>query len=498
MPRPPLRGFRLLFVVAFLAATAFAASPVRAATPVDTSAMAFTATRAAGLALVPGQDFTLQLRKWTGTGPLDMFAEVVGGTANSLGTPTFTPSGSMNGEPAFSAMVTVSNPTSGHHIYRAIFDADGTYDAVTVTLEVDVDPEPTSVSIQASVNPVQTNHTSTLSAQIDGGNAGTPLTGSLEWRNADTAAVLQTDDVEVDQTYPATPTTVGIKHYEAEYSGDTTHEGSTSAVFDLTATNDFVQATGVTIDVATFYPVRDGYRDYVHAKGNRLEPVSVRILIYNSSNRIVRTLTLARAAGGYSITWNGRSTSGALQPAGRYKIVQQLTDAANMKLTVSKYVTLSLKKLVYSTKYVTKNGSAITAAGHVGNGSIAVSSTGIARLRASSGGWAGAGYQFSLPSAITYRSIAFQAYVKSALSVPPNTIGIQNFNTCSVSSGWNQGCFDHIAGIGTSSGSLVWKTSTGSATNNRSGRTARGMVSVYYGTVYVYKVRIKVVIGVLQ
>ena len=498
MPRLPLRALRLLFAATFLGATFLVAGPARAATPVDTSKMEFTASRGVGLALVPGQDFTLQLRMWTGAGPLDMFAEVISGTPNSLGTPTFSPSGSVNGDPAFSASVTVSNPSGGHHTYQAIFDADSDFDAVTVTLEVDIDPVPTSVSIVASVNPVQTNHTSTLSAQIDGGNAGTPLTGSLEWRNADNDAVLQTDDVEVDQSYPATPTTVGIKHYEAEYSGDTTHEGSTSAVFDLTATNDFVQATGVTIDVATFYPVRDGYRDYVHAKGNRLEPVSVRVLIYDSSNRVVRTLTLARAAGGYSITWNGRSTSGALQPAGRYKIVQQLTDAAGMKLTVAKFVTLSLKKLVYSTKYVTKNGSAITAAGHVGSASVAVSSTGIARLRASSGGWAGAGYQFSLPSAISYRSIAFQAYVKSPLTVPPNTIAIQNFKTCSISAGWNEGCFDHHAGIGTSSSSLVWKTSTGSATNNRYGRTARGMVSVYSGTVYVYKVRIKVVIGVLK
>ena len=497
MPRLPLRALRLLFAAAFLGATFFVAGPARAATPVDASKVQFQAFRSFGYDLVPGEDFFLRLTIWTGAGPFNQFAEVISGTPTALPAPTWVP-GTMNGEPSSEGTLTITDPTAGHHIYKAMFDADGTYDALTVTLEVDVDPVPTSVSIMASVNPVQTNHTSTLSAQIDPGNAGTPLTGSLEWRNADTAAVLQTDDVEVDQSYPATPTTAGVKHFEAGYSGDTTHEGSTSATFDLTATNDFVQATGVTIDIATFYPVRDGYRDYVHAKGNRLEPASVRVLIYDATNHVVRTLTLARASGGYSIAWNGRSTSGALQQAGRYKIVQQLTDVAGMKLTVAKFVTLSLKKLVYSTKYVIKNGSAITAAGHVGSASVTVSSTGIARLRASSGGWAGAGYQFSLPSAIVYRSIAFQAYVKSPLTVPPNTIGIQNFKTCPISTGWNEGCFDHRAGIGTSSSSLVWKTSTGSATNNRSGRTARGMVSVYVGTVYVYKVRIKVVIGVLK
>jgi flagellar hook capping protein FlgD len=260
-----------------------------------------------------------------------------------------------------------------------------------------------------------------------------------------------------------------------------------------------VQATGVTIDLGTFYPVRDGYRDYVHAKGSRLEPASVRVLVYNPSNRVVRTFSLARASGGYSITWNGRSTSGALQPAGRYKVVQQLTDAAGMKLTVSKFVVVSLKKLVFSTKYITKNGSSVTAAGHVGSGSVGVSTTtGIARLRVTSGGWAGAGYQFSLPSATVYRSLAFQAYVKGSGGVPPNELGMQNFKTCSISSGWHESCFDHWGYGGAHPFYPIWRSTSGSPTNNRSGRDVRGLFSVNYGTVYVYKVRVKVVFGVLK
>ena len=199
-------------------------------------------------------------------------------------------------------------------------------------------------------------------------------------RDTDTDSLINESDA-ADLTLTFAPSAVGTRHIRAEYAGDATHAAANSEIYSLMVTDDFVQAGGVTIDLATFYPYKDGYRDVVRAEGNRLEPAAVRVSIYNSSNRVVRTISIARASGSYSIPWNGRSNGGTLQPAGRYKIAQQLTDAAGMKLTVSKFVTLSSKRLVYSTKYVTKNGSSIAAAGHVGNGSVAVStSTGVGRL----------------------------------------------------------------------------------------------------------------------
>ena len=498
MPRPRLRTLRLLFAAGLIAGTASIAGPVRAAEAPDTTKMEFTAFRAGGLPIVPGQDFTLKVRIWTGVGPLDSIVEMVSGTPTVLGSPSFNPDGSVNGDPAFGATLTVADPSNGHHDYQAIFAADATYDAVTLELGVDVDPVDMTVSVSADVNPVQRNHAVTLTAAIDGPGTGQPITGDVLWRDTDSNALLPDGDAS-DLTVTFTPSAAGTRHIRAEYAGDETHAPANSAPYTLTVTNDSVQASGVTIDLATFYPFKDGYRDVVRAKGTRIEPASVKVTIYNASNRVVRTISIARAAGAYSIPWNGRSNGGTLQVAGRYKIVQLLTDAAGTKLTVSKFVTLSRKKLVYSTKYVTKNGSSITAAGTLGNGSIAVSkSTGVARLRASYGSWAGAGYQFSLPSATVYKSIAFQVYVKSPLATVQNYIGIQNFKTCSVGAGWDETCFDHWRSIGSSSSSPVWMTSSGSANNNRSGRTARGMISVYYGTAYVYKARIKVVVGVLK
>jgi hypothetical protein len=107
------------------------------------------------------------------------------------------------------------------------------------------------------------------------------------------------------------------------------------------------------------------------------------------------------------------------------------------------------------------------------------------------------GYQFTLPTATVYKSIAFQAYVKGPRSVPPNGMGMQNFQTCPYASGtaWDEACFSLNAVPAATA--YTWITSAGSATKSRYGRTARGIISVNYGTVYVTKVRIKLVIGTL-
>jgi len=497
MPRPRLRALRFLIAAAFLAAATFAAGPTRAATPLDVSQIEFFARRGNDLPFVPTQSFDLTVRTTTGTGPLH-FAEVVDGSPVDLGTAPWVSGGTVNGQMIRFARLAVTT-TEGVHDYQAIFDASEAWDALKLDLTVTVAKVTTTMSLGVDYNPVQVNHTATLISFLDTMGSGVPPTGTLEWRDADTDAVLKTVPYADDRNLTISPTTPGTRHIRVSYLGDDVHTSSTSEILTLTALADSVEASGVTIDVSNFYPYKDGYRDVVKAKGTRLEPASVAVTIYNSSNRRVRNLSLARASGAYAISWNGRSNAGNLQPAGKYRIVQVLTDAAGMKLTVTKYVNLSNKRIYYSTKYVTKNGSSISVTGREGNASISVStSTGVARLRASNGSWAGAGYQFTLPSATLYKSISFQAQVKGALSVPTNWIGIQNFTTCPLSSTWYEECFERWEAIGSGSGVPEWHWTSGSPTHNRTGRTARGLVSVYYGTAYIYKVRMKVTIGVLK
>jgi hypothetical protein len=146
--------------------------------------------------------------------------------------------------------------------------------------------------------------------------------------------------------------------------------------------------------------------------------------------------------------------------------------------------------------YVTRYAYPPTAASQGGTGKGYYSATGkYLKLVPGVDGFVVAGWQFTLPSATVYKSLKFQAYVKGVRSTF-NVIAGQNFKACPLSAGWNVGCFDHALGIGGSG--TAWYSTTLSPTNNRSGRTARGLVLVQSSTVYVYKVRMYVVYQTLQ
>ncbi len=276
---------------------------------------------------------------------------------------------------------------------------------------------------------------------------------------------------------------------------------SVSEPFGLTVAPDSVDANGVGVNYSTFYPKKDGYRDTLTIKGNRLEPIAVSIKIYNSNGKRVKSVTKSRGSGAYSYAWTGKDSSGAILPAGKYRIVQKLTDAAGTSKSFTSYANLSRKVLVTRTVYVTKKGTAVTAGGSTGSGSIKGSTAGgYVRLHgAGYGNWAGAGYQFKLPSATVYKSIQFQVYVQAVWSVPSNDLAMQNFQACPSTSGdWNIGCFDHASSFGSQSTARHWDSTKGSVTKNRKGQMVRGLVSVNSGNVYVYKARVKVVYQVLQ
>jgi hypothetical protein len=293
---------------------------------------------------------------------------------------------------------------------------------------------------------------------------------------------------------------VGSHSITAEYSGDAFYGGSTSAPTIVTIGADVVEATGVGINYGTFYPYKDGYRDVVDIRGTRTEPISVVIGIYSPSGTRVKLTSIPGGTGAYRYAWNGRNSSGSMLASGKYKIVQVLKDTAGTSISVTSYTTLSQKRLVYTTTYVTKNGSSISSYGDAGGGSISVStSTGVAKLIGKYPyGWVGVGYQLTLPSAVVYKSIAFQAYTKGALAVPPSEIAIQNFNSCPYSSVWDVSCFDRWHSAVATTNVTSWVSTSGHPSFHRSGRTVRGLVSVPFGTLYVYKVRVKVTYGVLK
>ena len=346
---------------------------------------------------------------------------------------------------------------------------------------------------------VQANHALPAQVSINGFSGGPSMDGPMTVKDVASDTVIASGMVGLQFTIP--PMAAGTHQFLVSYLGTADYAASTKT-FDVVVTNDVAEATGLGTNYTTFYPYKDGYRDTVTIRGNRLEPLSVWIRIYSPTGSLVKSVTLARAAGPYGYVWNGRTSSGALRSAGKYKIVQVLADAAGARKSFTSYVTLSHKKLVTKTVYVTKLGSSITVKGDSGTGSIVISTSGgYAKLTGHyPGGWVGVGYQFTLPSAPVYKSIAFQVYSKGPLNTQPSAIGLQNFINCPYSSSgdWYAGCFDHWKNIGSTSSSPVWYSTSGSVTANRYGRTVRGLVSVNAFTQTIYKARVKVVYGVLQ
>ncbi len=358
---------------------------------------------------------------------------------------------------------------SGPHDVSGTFAQKG--DVVTVTAKVDDAGTTGNVSVAGNVT-----------IQVDGVAKGsTTANGELQLSTASW--------------------TIGSHTVRAVYAGDgTDHAGSNGSV-SINIVANVVEASGVGVQYATFYPYKDGYRDTVAIRGKRNEPISVTIRIYSPTGSKVRTYAIAMAAGVYSVAWNGRNTAGTALAAGKYKVVQTLRDALGSTRVVTSYTTLSKKRLYTQTTYVTKLGSAYSAKGADGGGSVTRSTTaGWAKLAAGSSGngFAAAGWELVLPSAKVYKSIAWQVYAKYPLSTSPTGIGMQNFVWCARSSSWSDVCFDHWKGIGNSAYSARWYSTSGSIVTNRSGRYVRGIVEGVVATTWVYKVRVRVTYAVLR
>jgi hypothetical protein len=475
-PTPPRR--RLAIVLAVLAtaapivpATVGAAEPSATTPPPDASGIDFTAYRSGGLPIVPGQPFYLNVRTSVPLGPAH-FAEVVGDTLTELGPGSpWVDGGPLNGVPTRMSHLLLSTGASrGDHTYRAIFDATDTLPEVTKDLVVSVERVPTSVSIWQDVNPLQANRAANLYADVSSAGSGLPVGGSVEWRDADTDTVLKTAQMPYT-SIPVLWPTAGVHHYVAKYLGDEVHAPSSSPVYTLTVVPDAVEAVQISVDLTTFYPVVDGYKDTVHARGNRIEPISVRVVIYNSSNKIVRGFRVPLGTGGYTVTWNGKSTAGTLQPSGKYKIVQVLTDNAGTTLAVTKFVTLSRKRLYWYTTYINKT-------------------TAQATKKTSS--WIG--WQFALPAAAAYKGMSFQVYGRS-VNIPGVHIGGWDFRVCGYSAAWSPGC---VSGWSTLSfEGNAWGVRGLHTVYHRYGRTVRGIAEAE-GSGYVYKARLKVSYGILK
>ena len=231
----------------------------------------------------------------------------------------------------------------------------------------------TTTVLETSAATLQTHHSITLTATVTPDTLPPPdLSGSVTFHDT-----FGTDDVDLgvvdvvggQAQLVVASLAVGTHTITAEYAGDVNFEDSTSDPVTVTVTADTVEASGVGLSAGRFFPKVDGYKDTLKIKGTRLEPLAVAIVIKNAKGKTVRSKTISKAAGAYAWAWNGRNAGGTLQPAGRYTIRQTLRDGYT-KLVVAKTVTLSWKRLYWSTYTSTRSwtqrswiNSARTAAG---------------------------------------------------------------------------------------------------------------------------------------
>lgn len=262
-----------------------------------------------------------------------------------------------------------------------------------------------------------------------------------------------------------------------------------------------VAATGIGINRTTFYPVADGYVDTVTLRGTRNEKASVAASIYAPTGGKVRSLAAGAAIGAYAIAWNGKSTSGALVAAGRYRVVQTVTDLWGNRLTTTSYVNVSRKKLYTYTYARTLNGAAYSALGDAGTGWVSKGKSSYAdgvRIATGSQGSAGVGYAFTVPAATIYKSIRFEVLGRGNLVAGAGTeVGVQDWTLCT---GWDDSCVDTWSGGPAAYG---WEGIKVPGTRHVSSRHVRGYVEVWtYGGISKWEdirdVRAIVVYGILK
>jgi len=109
---------------------------------------------------------------------------------------------------------------------------------------------------------------------------------------------------------------------------------------------------------ATFYPVRDRYRDTFTATARLSEPAVVALHVATAGGRPVRTIEATRSAGRTALTWNGRDGTGKIVAAGTYRWYLSARDrSGNAARTSVATVNVSSSRLVSHVVSLVRNGA---------------------------------------------------------------------------------------------------------------------------------------------
>lgn len=374
----------------------------------------------------------------------------------------------------------LSLPPGSYEIV-AVFDGLGdftTSQSDPATVEVGVT---TVTTLASSLNPSLTTQAITLTATVSNTDAAAFDGGTLTITDTTTTQVLGTPlTVGPGATQLAVTTTLAAGNHAlvAQYSGHGSLSPSSANLTQAIVLDQAVDARSIGVSPSAFYPVRDGYRDLLRISGIRNEAASVTIRIYSvATGRRVRLVGLPLASGAYHWDWNGRNSAGTLLAAGQYRVVQTLVDTGANVLSVTRYVTLSHKKLYWVTATKTLRGNQFALKGDPGDGSV---STALSRyaggVRLSSGHvWVAASYAFGVPSAPAYRNVTFKVLGRS----PNGRRALMAIWNPALGSYLNVSAYDRAKLTGTS---YAWYWTSGSIAQHRGGGKIRALVLAQYAS----------------
>jgi hypothetical protein len=362
------------------------------------------------------------------------FTAVISGFVNGQ---TLATSG-VTGSPVCTSTATLLSPAGTYPITCSIGTlVSATYTFVFVPGTLTIVRGSSSVTLSATTTVFETSTPATFAAAVEPGVAGAVPSGSLVFTIDGVARPPVGLDASGRGSVTVTWTTTGVKSVGVSYAGDGSFAapGTASAAPSVVANT--ARATGVGVTGSTIYPIVDSWRDTLTARGIRSEPLGLAIEVKNAKGSVVRRYSAGPAAGAYAWAWNGRTSKGALVLAGRYTVVQTLTDpyGSRPRRTVTSSVTVSLKKMRWTTKTITTGPGprCFQLSSGDGVGSYSCSSTAPLRMAGDAGHWPGVGYQFLLPSATGYRSIRIELLGSS--TGPKPAVGFHDWR---LGSAWGQ------------------------------------------------------------
>ena len=383
----------------------------------------------------------------------------------------------------------VSWAEAGEHDITAVYSGDGANfgTATSSPFRVVVGKSDVAVTVTANRPTWETNVPITFTATLVPTASGVTqaVSGTVAFR-VDGALKATQPVVGATATY-TTKLAAGSHSVVAEFTPDTPaadvfNPGISSPLTKAVVANT-VAASGVGRSSAKVFPVKDDWMDTVTIRGTRLEPISVTIKIYSPSGKKVRTMTRGASTGAYAYAWNGR-LNGKLLPAGTYKVVQVLKDAYGAKAKHTSYVKLVTKRMYWYRKTVkVAPGPRNYQARSTGDTSVLAAPSGkstkpvVMRNATGNPAWIAAGYQFTLPSAKTYRSVSFRVTGSWTGTTAPK-IGLIPWN----GGNWSSMYFTDRArtALGTSASTWYRQTLT-SLGGIRSGRSIRAAIDSFAG-----------------